>query len=199
MCAKQVFGASQVELVLKNLPGNAGDIKDVGSIPGSGRSPGGGHGKPAQYSCLENPMDREAWWSTVHKVAESWAWLKWLNMHSRILRNLYYNLHMKESESEAAQSCPTLCDPMNYSLAGSFVLGIFQTGVLEWVATSFSRGSSPPRDWTLPPTLQAHLPSELPGTLHMGWWMILPSSAAWWNSQCGQWCPVETLCLMLNA
>ena len=73
MCAKQVFGASQVELVLKNLPGNAGDIKDVGSIPGSGRSPGEGHGKPPQYSCLENPMDREAWWSTVHKVAESWA------------------------------------------------------------------------------------------------------------------------------
>ena len=60
MCAKQVFGASQVELVLKNLPGNAGDIKDVGSIPGSGRSPGEGHGKPPQYSCLENPMDREA-------------------------------------------------------------------------------------------------------------------------------------------
>ena len=50
-------------------------------------------------------------------------------MHSRILRNLYYNLHMKESESEAAQSCPTLCDPMNYRLAGSFVLGIFQTGI----------------------------------------------------------------------
>ena len=73
MCAKQVFGASQVELVLKNLPGNAGDIKDVGSIPGSGRSPREGHGKPPQYSCLENPMDREAWWSTVHKVAESWA------------------------------------------------------------------------------------------------------------------------------
>ena len=73
MCAKQVFGASQVELVLKNLPGNAGDIKDVGSIPGSGRSPGEGHGKPPQYSCLENPMDREAWWSTVHKVAERWA------------------------------------------------------------------------------------------------------------------------------
>ena len=73
-----------------------------------------------------------------------------------LLKILYYNLHMKESESEAAQSCPTLCDPMNYSLAGSFVLGIFQAGVLEWVTTSFSRGSSQPRDWTLPPTLQAN-------------------------------------------
>ena len=46
--------------MVKNLPVNAGDIRDVGSIPGSGRSPGGGHGNPLQYSCLENPMDRGA-------------------------------------------------------------------------------------------------------------------------------------------
>ena len=50
----------------KNLPANTGDIKDVGSIPGLGISPGGGHGNPPQYSCLENPMDRGAWWATVH-------------------------------------------------------------------------------------------------------------------------------------
>ena len=53
--------ASQVVLVVKNLPANAGDVRDVSSIPGSGRSPGGGHGHPLQYSCLENPMDRGAW------------------------------------------------------------------------------------------------------------------------------------------
>ena len=53
--------AYQLALVVKNLPGNAGDIRDVGSIPGLGRSSGGGHGNPLQYSCLENPMDREAW------------------------------------------------------------------------------------------------------------------------------------------
>ena len=52
------------------VPANAGDIKDVGSIPGLGRSPGGGHGNPLQYSCLENLMDRRAWWATVHRVAE---------------------------------------------------------------------------------------------------------------------------------
>ena len=52
------FGASQVALVVKNLPANAGDLRDVASIPGSGRSPGGGHGNPFQYSSLENPMDR---------------------------------------------------------------------------------------------------------------------------------------------
>ena len=51
----------QVVLVVKNLPVNAGDIREVGLIPGSGRSPGGGHGNPLQYSCLENPMDRGAW------------------------------------------------------------------------------------------------------------------------------------------
>ena len=47
--------------MVRNLPGNAGDIRDEGSIPGLGRSPGGGHGNPLQYSCLENPMDRGAW------------------------------------------------------------------------------------------------------------------------------------------
>ena len=55
-------------LVLKNVPANAGD---VGSIPGSGRSPRGGHGNPLQYSCLENSMERGAWQPTVHRVTES--------------------------------------------------------------------------------------------------------------------------------
>ena len=53
--------ASQVALVVKNLPANAGDVRDAGLIPGSGRSPGEGNGNPFQYSCLENPMDREGW------------------------------------------------------------------------------------------------------------------------------------------
>ena len=48
-------------------PANAGDIRDVDSVPGSGRFPGGGHGNPLQYFCLENPMDRGAWWVTVHE------------------------------------------------------------------------------------------------------------------------------------
>ena len=67
------LGSSQVVLVVKNLPANAGDARDVGSIPGSGRSPGGGHGNSLQYSCLENPMDRGAWRVTVHGVAQSQA------------------------------------------------------------------------------------------------------------------------------
>ena len=64
---------SQVALVVKNLPANAGDIRDMGLIPGSGRSPGRGNGNPLQCSCLENPMDTGAWWATVHKVAKSWT------------------------------------------------------------------------------------------------------------------------------
>ena len=55
----------------EELPASAGDIRNVGSIPGSGRSSGKGHGNPLQYSCLENPMDRGAWQAIVHRVAES--------------------------------------------------------------------------------------------------------------------------------
>ena len=69
------LGASQVALMVKNLPVNTGGLRDIGSIPGLGRSPGGGHGKPLQYSCLENPMDRGTWWATVHRVAKSWTHL----------------------------------------------------------------------------------------------------------------------------
>ena len=58
-------------LAVKNLPANAGDRRDMGSIPGSGRSAGGGHGNPLQCSCLGNPADRGAWQPTVHGVAQS--------------------------------------------------------------------------------------------------------------------------------
>ena len=59
--------------VVKNLPANVGDAGDMGLILGWGRSPGGGNGNPLQYFCLENPMDRGAWWATVHGVAKSWT------------------------------------------------------------------------------------------------------------------------------
>ena len=62
--------SSQVALVVKNLPANAGDLRDIGSIPELGRSPGGGHGNPLQYSCLVNLMDRGAWQATAHRVTE---------------------------------------------------------------------------------------------------------------------------------
>ena len=62
--------------MIKNPAVNAGDIRNVSSIPGLGRSPGEGHGNPLQYSCLENPMDRGAWWAKVHRVAKSQTYLK---------------------------------------------------------------------------------------------------------------------------
>ena len=62
--------------VVKNPSANAGDTGDVGSISELGRSPGGEHGNPLQYSCLENLMDRGAWWAMVHGVAKSWTQLK---------------------------------------------------------------------------------------------------------------------------
>ena len=63
-------GVSQVALVVKNPPANAGDARDAGSIPGLGRSLGGGNGNPFQYSCLENPTEKGACWATAHWVAK---------------------------------------------------------------------------------------------------------------------------------
>ena len=63
--------ASEVVLVVESMPANAGDIRDMGSVPGSGRFPGGGHGNPLQHSCLDNSMDRGAWWAIVHGIAKS--------------------------------------------------------------------------------------------------------------------------------
>ena len=63
--------ASKVALVVKNLPADAGHVRDLGLIPGLGRSPGGGNGNPLQYSRLENPMDRGAWQATVHRVTKN--------------------------------------------------------------------------------------------------------------------------------
>ena len=77
-----VKGLTEMALVVKNSPANAGVVREEGSIPGSGRSPGGGNGHPLQDSSLENPMDRGAWQTTVHGVAKSWTQLKRLNMHA---------------------------------------------------------------------------------------------------------------------
>ena len=71
--------ASQAALVVTIPPANAEEIREAGLIPGLGRSPGGAHGNPLQYSCLEDPMDRGACWVTVQRVTKSWTRLKWLS------------------------------------------------------------------------------------------------------------------------
>ena len=73
------FGHVELEVILRGFPGSldgkasAYNVGDLGSSPGSGRSPGEGNGNPLQYSCLENPMDGGAWWATVHGVTKSWT------------------------------------------------------------------------------------------------------------------------------
>ena len=73
-------GASPVAQTGKKITCNTGNL---GLIPGWGRPPGGGHGNPLQYSCLESPMDREAWWATVHRVTKSWTRLSDSAQHNR--------------------------------------------------------------------------------------------------------------------
>ena len=68
--------------MVKNLPANAGDVRDTGSIPGLGRSSGEGHGNPLRYSCLQTSMDRGAWRATVHRVTKSWTRLMQLSAQS---------------------------------------------------------------------------------------------------------------------
>ena len=91
---KEIMEIDMLNQVLKNWgfpggtsgkepPANAGDIRDVGSIPGSGRSPGGGYGNLHQYYCLENPMDRQAWRSTIHRVTKSRTRLKRVNIQPK--------------------------------------------------------------------------------------------------------------------
>ena len=77
---------------------NALDTGDTGLIPGSGRSPGGGHGNPLQYSCLENPVDWGGWWVTVHGVMKSQTWLKRLSMHKLTLSSVDIGLSYSDSQ-----------------------------------------------------------------------------------------------------
>ena len=81
----------KVALVIKNPTTNAEDIRNTGLIPGSGKAPGGGHGNPLQYSCLENPMDREAWWATVQMITKNWTQLKWWHAHTHTSLKILIN------------------------------------------------------------------------------------------------------------
>ena len=104
-------GASQVAPVVKRPLASAGDISDVGLIPGLTRSPGGGHGIPLQYSCLENPVDRGAWWIIAHGVAKSQTRLKQLSMHA----------------------CTLHISSMNKETIYSLVVLLSQSGTSQWL------------------------------------------------------------------
>ena len=83
--------------MVKNPPADAGDTRDAGSVPGLGRSPGEGHGNPLQYSCLENPMDGEAWQAIVHEVAKSWTRQKRWSTHACVFKRRAYSVVQKGS------------------------------------------------------------------------------------------------------
>ena len=124
---------------------------DLGSIPGSGRFSGEGNGNSLQCSCLENPMDRRAWRAPVHGVAESdrTEHTHWSNNWGS--REGTLNDRMERDRgtgSVCAQLCGTPRGPVDGSPPGSSVHGISQVRMLEWVAISFSRGSSPARSET---------------------------------------------------
>ena len=88
--------------MVKNPPANGGDVREAGSIPGLGRSPGGGLGNPLQYSCLENPMDRGARWATVPRVAQSWPGLKQLSTHAKANVSMMETYYIINSQSKFA-------------------------------------------------------------------------------------------------
>ena len=92
----------------KEPPANAGDLRDAGSIPGSGRSPRGGHGNPLQCSFLENPMDRGASWATVHGVTKSQTRLKQLSTHPHAKVNLNLTCYKNNSKWIISEMCKTL-------------------------------------------------------------------------------------------
>ena len=139
--------------VVKNLPANA---EDTGLIPGLGRSLEEGNGNPVQYSCLGSPMDRGARQDIVccccckslqsYPTVQPHRWQPtrlprpWDSPGKNTGVGCHFLLQcMKvKSESEVAQSCLTLCDPMDCSPPGSSIHGIFQARVLEWGATAFS-------------------------------------------------------------
>ena len=143
LCWWMVPGASAV----KNPPADAGDARDEDLIPRSGGSAEEGNGNPLQYSCLENPTDRGAWWPTDHGGHKESDTTEQACMHThthhyilpwlRVV--LWCGMFLKV---KLAQSCPTLCFPMDYT-----VHRILQDRILEWVAFPFSRGSSQARDW----------------------------------------------------
>ena len=133
-------------LVVNILQTKAIDIRDSGSIPRSGKSPGGGHGNPLQYSYLENPMDRGAWLSMVHKVAKRWTKLKWLSIQQT---HIHTHTHTQRLYtclvwSYAAQRHSLMilcflfirisCSPLNHSFVHS---GWDQRRVSGWLEYNF--------------------------------------------------------------
>ena len=119
--------------VVKNLPANAGDTKDMGLIPGSGRSPGVGNGNPLQYPCLENSQDRGAWWAILHGVAKSWTRLRdWVcSMHKHTHIRAWTEVRSNRDKTYLRPGIKTRDLPV--SLAVFFLLLLFALKLKSWL------------------------------------------------------------------
>ena len=143
--------------MVKNPHANAGGIRDTGSIPGLGRSPGEGRGNPLQYSCLENSMDRGAWRAIVHRIAKSRIGegngnpLQYSCLENPMDRGAWRATVHRVVKSQVQLSVHTQTHThtgrdRDCRAPGSSVHAILQARILEWVAISSSRRSSQPRD-----------------------------------------------------
>ena len=174
-------------LVVKNPPDNAGDVRDVGSIPGSGRSPEVGNGNPLQYSYLENPIEEPG--RLQSRVQQRWTWLNQLSTAQHKLQNCVISHNYKRrfgrnpkrscgtisklKSVKVTQLCLTLCNPMDCSLPDSCspcssLHGILQARILKWVAIPLPGDLPNPGIEPGSPSSHADsLPSEQPGKPHI--------------------------------
>ena len=124
----------RMALVVKNLTASAGDIRDSSLIPGSGRSPGGWHDHPHQYSCLENPMNRGVWLSTIHGLAQNHTQLKWFNTHTRGRGRWLLNPHTGWGRGMLLH--PSLVGPWPRPMPG-YPAGVPSGGAKRYVSHGF--------------------------------------------------------------
>ena len=181
----------------KKLPANAGDIRDVGSLPEWGRSPGGGHGKPLQFSCLENPMDRGAWWVTVHGVTKSWIQLKWLSTQAGkyVLYNFPYTfiyssyvisyIGLETSLTTAPPKAPSV-SPFRSKAGLLAPQQAVVCWVRNWEGSSFYRTWLPDSQWPSPSNQRQKNPGSLCCVLSFrrlcsfgGFWVLSNVWGAW--------------------
>ena len=145
------------------------------SVPGLGRSPGGGHGNPLQYSCLENPLDREAWWATVHSIAKSWTWLKqWGSKHIYVytlyLHTYYtYTCIFHGGGGLVAKLCPTFVIPWTVARKAPLSMGFSRQEC--WSGLSFPSPRDLPNPGIEPIFHRTQFRSTMPNE-SINWWDI---------------------------